>query len=210
MGRMGLVAGAVALVVAALTAFFWNDIRRLVSGELSAEGKLVAQVTSAGSGGGFSVTFSQADAKKWHVAQGHRLERFTLESGDAAVARVVSTIPLDMKSTEWPTQGISVQLPAEFSNRSNGKPIEIGIVARVAPGRQKGPLTVVYATRQAGNSGWQQLEVGGQFELKTLSYKVPPLEGGYTNPPVLVINADPSGNGGGIELIGVYIKIVGG
>lgn len=210
MGRMGLVAGAVALVVAALTAFFWNDIRRLASGELSAEGKLVAQVISAGGGGGFSVTFSQADAKKWQVAQGHRLERFTLESGDAAVARIVSTIPLDMTSTEWPTQGLSVQLPAEFSNRSNGKPIEIGIVARVAAGRQKGPLTVVYATRQAGNSGWQQLEVGGQFELKTLSYKVPPLEGGYTNPPVLVINADPSGNGGGIELIGVYIKIVGG
>ncbi len=210
MGRMGLIAGAAALALVALTAFFWKDIRRLASGELSAEGKLMAQLANAGSGGGFSVTFGQNDAKKWHVASGHRLERFSLDSGDAVVARVVSSTPLDTTSTEWPTQGLSVDLPAEFSNRSNGKPIEIGIVARVAPGREKGPLTVVYATRQAGNSGWQQLEVGGQFELKTLSYKVPVREGGYTNPPVLVINADPSGNGGGIELIGVYIKIVGG
>lgn len=209
MGRVGLVAGAAALCFLALTAYFWTDIRRLVSGELSAEGKLVAQVVNVSSVGGFSVTFSQADAKKWYVAPGHRLERLALDSGDAVVARLVSSAPLDMSSLEWPSQGLSVQLPAEFSNRANGKPIEIGIVAR-ASGRQRAPLTVVYATRQAGNSGWQQLEVGGQFELKTLSYKVPLVEGGYTNPPVVVINADPSGNNGAIELLGLYIKIVGG
>jgi hypothetical protein len=209
MGRVGLIAGAVALSLVAAGAVFWSDIARVVTGELSAEGKLVAQVVNAGGGGGFSITFAESDAKKWSVAAGHRLERFSLDSGDAAVARFVSSAPLDEASLEWPSQGLSVQLPVEFSNRSNGKPIEIGIVAR-ASGRPKAPLTVVYATRQAGNSGWQQLEVGGQFELKTLSYKVPKIDGGYTNPPVLVINADPSGNGGAIELLGVYVKIVGG
>lgn len=207
MGRVGLIAGAIALSLVAAGAIFWSDLARLVGG-VSAEGKLVARVVSAGGGGGFSITFNQSDAKKWYVAPGHRLERLSLDS-DAAIGRFTSSAPLDFTSLEWPAQGLSVQLPVDFSNRSNGKPIEIGIVAR-ASGRQTAPLTVAYATRQAGNSGWQQLEVGGQFELKTLSYKVPKVDAGYTNPPVLVINADPSGKGGAIELLGVYVKIVGG
>lgn len=206
MGRVGLIAGAVALGLIAVGAFFWSDIARLVGS--SVEDKLVARVMEGGVGGGYSVTFAGNDAKKWYVAPGHRLERFSL-GGDTIVVRLVSSAPLDKETFEWPTQGLSVQLPADFGARSNGKPIEIGIVARAAPGRAKAPLTVVYATRQGGNSGWQQLEVGAEFELKTLSYAVPKRDEGYTNPPVLVINADPSGNGGGIELIGVYIKIVG-
>jgi hypothetical protein len=207
MGRVGLIAGAVVLGLVAIGAIFWSDIARLAGG--SVEDKFVARVLDGGSGGGYSVTFGGNDAKKWYIAPGHRLERLSL-GGDTVVARLASTVPLDRATFEWPTQGLSVQLPVDFAARSNGKPIEIGIVARAAPGRAKAPLTAVYATRQGGNSGWQQLEVGGQFELKTLSYAVPTREGGYTNRPVLVINADPSGSGGAIELIGVYIKIVGG
>jgi hypothetical protein len=70
-------------------------------------------------------------------------------------------------------------------------------------------MNVVYATRQAGNSGWQAASLGNNFELKQFRYKVPVHEGGYTNQPVLVINADALGGGGGIELLGVYIKIEG-
>lgn len=200
MGRVGLIAAAVALSLVAVGAFFWSDIARLAGG--SAEGKLVAQVVERGRGGGYAVTFSGDDAKKWYVAPGHRLERFSLDGGETVFVRLVSTIALDGATFEWHTQGLSVQIPVDFAKRSNGKPIEIGVVARAATGRARAPLTVVYSTRQGGNSGWQQLEAGGQFELKTLSYVVPKREE-YTARPVLVINADPTGNGGGIELLGV-------
>jgi hypothetical protein len=207
MDRLKLTVGAVVLGLIVLGAIFWSNIVTLAFG--SVEDKFVESVVERGKGGGYSAVFGGSDAKKWYIATGHRLERLSL-GGDAVVARLTSTTPLDRSTFEWPTQGLSIQLPVEFAERSNGKPIEIGIVARVSHGRVTAPLTVVYATRQGGNSGWQQLEVGGEFEIKTLSYAVPVREGGYTNPPVLVINSDPSGAGGAIELIGVYIKIVGG
>lgn len=158
--------------------------------------------------GGFAVTFGQGDAAKWRLAPGHRLERFSLDGGDTVFARLSSLVPLDKNSFEWPTQGLSVELPVELNSRANGKSIEVGVVARAPSGRANASLMAVYATRQAGNSGWQTLPVGGQFEMKTFRYKVPEIPSGYTNPPVLALNADPTGAGGGIELLGIYVKVV--
>jgi hypothetical protein len=205
MGRVRLIAGAMALVLAAAGAFFWSDIRK-AAGFFTAEEKLVTDLTNAAARGGYSVTFSQTDAKKWRVAAGHRLEKLSLGS-DTVVARLVSASPLDKASFEWPTQGLSVDLPTSLNVRSAGKGLEIGVVARAAAGRPNATMSIVYATRQAGNSGWQTASLGNDFELKQFRYKVPVHESGYTNQPVLVINADASGGGGGIELLGVYIKI---
>jgi hypothetical protein len=160
------------------------------------------------SSGGFAVTFANRDAEKWEIAAGHRLEKFSLEGGEIVFARLTSSTPLTADSFEWPKQGLSVSLPPEFGSRSNGRAIEIGIVARAAPGNPAATMSLVYATRQAGNTGWKEIPLGSQFEVKTIRYDVPKLDGGYTNPPVIVLNADKSGVGGSIELIGVYAKIL--
>lgn len=215
MARTGvLIASAVLLAGAAGGVLVWTGVLKAPSGTSplaitqSAEDRLVQQMSeAAASGGGYAVTFSQVEAAKWRVAPGHRLERFSVDGGQAVFARLISAAPLDKKTFEWPTQGLSVELPIEFNNRANGKQIEIGIVARSQMGRPPAPMYVVYATRQAGNSGWQEVALGADFEMKTLKYKMPAYEPGFTNKPVLVINADPSGGGGGVELLGIYVKI---
>ena len=214
MNRSGvLVVGAIAFALAAagiLMQTNFLDLREsfFPSRLPSPEANLVVRMNDVASAGGYAITFANRDAEQWQVAAGHRLEKFSIDGGAIVFARLTSMTPLVADSFEWPTQGLSVSLPPDFGNRSNGRSIEIGVVARAASGHPNATLSAVYATRQAGNSGWKKVPVGSQFELKTIKYDVPKLEGGYTNPPVFVLNADASGSGGSIELIGIYFKIL--
>lgn len=212
---------ALVLAAAAAAVMVWTNALQLgspaqieqpgvVGASGSPEARLVAQMNEAAMGGGLAVTFQERDAQKWKLAQGHQLERYSIQGGDVVFARLSSPVPLDGNSLEWPSQGLSLPLPVEANNRFNGKILEVGIVARASSGGPTHALSVVYATRQAGNSGWQSIPLGTEFELKTLRYKVPLLPDGYTNPPVLVIHSDPSGAGGKIDLLGVYLRVTAG
>lgn len=164
-------------------------------------------MTEAVKGGGYSVTFTQADAAKWQIASGHRLERFSVERGDAAFARLSSGISLNRETWEWSTQGLSTTLPVEFNNMTNGRQIEIGVVARAPAVNWSPAIFVVYATQQAGNSGWREIPLTNQLQLTTFVFQVPALEpGAYTANPILVIHADDAGENRSAEILGVYIR----
>jgi hypothetical protein len=205
MGRVGLIAGAVALCLVAAGAFFWKDILKL-AGQVSEE-QLVTDLKSAAAGGGYAVTFSQPDATKWQVGEGHQLERFTVDNGTTAFARLTSSVPLDAKSWVWSAQGLSTLFPVAFNNKTNSGKLQIGVIARAPATNSSKAISVVYATQEAGNSGWKDIPLGPNFELSTFVFEVPSRNpGSYTKQPILVINADRTGGGASAEILGVYVK----
>lgn len=211
MSRTGfLVAGALVFALAAAGVLVWTNVLELPSSLLpqSAEAKLVAKMKDAvAGGGGYAVTFGQADVANWQLGPGHKLERFSVEGGDAVFARLTSAAPLDATTWEWSTQGLSATFPIVFNNQSNGGRVEIGIVARMAASNPSSAMSVVYATQQAGNSGWKVINLGADFALASFTFNVPKVEAGtYTKKPILVINADPTGSGRAVEVLGVYVK----
>lgn len=205
MGRVGLIVGALALCVVAAGAFFWSDIARLVG--LVSEEQLVKDLKEAAAGGGYAVTLAQADASKWQVGDGHRVERFTVGDGTTGIARLTSSTPLEPSSVEWEKQGLSTKFPVAFNNQTNGGKLQIGVIARAPATNASKAISVVYATYQAGNSGWKDIPVGSNFALTTFTFDVPKIApGAYTNQPILVINADRSGGGASAEILGIYVK----
>ncbi len=161
-----------------------------------------------GAANGFAATFSDSDASKWQIGPGHRLERFTIDDGKTAVARLTSSVPIDYASFDWPKQGLSMTLPVEFAALANGKRIEVGFAARMPGANASEAVSVIYATQQAGNSTWQQVPLGPGFALSRFTFDVPALADGYTMNPIVVFHADGIGGGKSVEILGVYVKIV--
>ncbi|MEQ1863101.1 MAG: hypothetical protein ABL996_00450 [Micropepsaceae bacterium] len=209
MRSSGLVVGAIVLALAAAgilaaTNFLGLDLPFMNPSEQ----ELVAQMNDVAAQGGLAVTFAGSDAEKWQVAPGQKLEKFSLGGGEAAVARLSSTGTIDISSFEWTKLGLSTTLPATFGQRSNGKRVEIGFVARAAQMNPSAEVSVIYATQQAGNSTWRQFRLSPAFELMTFTFDVPPLEEGYTKDPIVVFHSDATGFGRSVELLGVYVKLV--
>ncbi|MBI1213448.1 MAG: hypothetical protein GC190_18455 [Alphaproteobacteria bacterium] len=206
-----LIAGAVVLALVAAGVLFGTDFfkKNPFSDDSASEAQLLTQLTDLSTSGGYVATFTDGDARKWRLASGHRLERFSLGDQNAVFARLTSSTPMDGQSVDWAKQGLSWMLPLEFNNKANGLKVEIGIVARQSQSNGADSMSVVYATRQAGNSGWRSIPLGPKFALKTFTYTVPKITPGtYSFEPMLAINADPSGSGKSIELLGAYVKIV--
>jgi hypothetical protein len=175
---------------------------------LSREAQLVTAMNEAAAAGGFAVSFKEGDVGKWKLADGHRLERFSLDAAGPVLARLSSSTPLEWTSNQWPTQGLSVLIPRQFAEMSNGRTVEIGFVARTAPVNGSPRITALYATQQAGNSQWKSIVLKPQFEMYKFTYAVPALDGGYTAEPIVVFHSDPAGAGHAVELIGAYVKLV--
>jgi hypothetical protein len=169
--------------------------------------QLVNFMNKSADGGGYAAGFSEQDVSKWQVAEGHQLERFAV-GGRVVFARLSSGSALDEASTSWTPQGLSTTLPMEFATFSNGKKIEIGLIARSAQTSGSSTLMAVYATQQAGNSGWQKIALKSDFSVHRFQFDVPPVEAGYSNPPILVIHSNGSADGSAVEIIGVYVKLV--
>jgi CTP:molybdopterin cytidylyltransferase MocA len=214
MSRTGfLIISAVVLALAAAGVLYWTNAQQQssVSTPLptqSIESKLVAQMSDIAAGNGIAATFSDADAKKWQVGSGHRLERFTSDDGKNVVARLTSSAPIDYASFDWPTQGLSITLPVEFAALVNGKRIEVGFAARMPGANASEAVSVIYATQQAGNSTWQQVPLGPAFTLGRFTFDVPPVAEGYSKNPIIVFHSDSAGSGKAVELLGVYVKVV--
>jgi len=203
-----LVAGAALLAAAAAAMLAFTGVISLPFLHPS-NTQLLKQINEAAMTGGYSLTFSQADNSKWQLGEGHKLERFGLDGADAAFARLTSNVPLNATTWEWSTQGLSAELPVEFNNRTNGQKIEIGVVARASAANSSNAVTVVYATQQAGNSGWHDLRLSSDFSLQTFVFDVPKRDpGSYDKMPIIVLNSDRSGGGKAVEIMGVYVKPV--
>jgi hypothetical protein len=122
------------------------------------------------------------------------------------MGRLTSTTPLDASSVDWHSTAATFTLPLEFAQRTSGKKIEIGVIAR-SPGANAAPsLYAVYATQQAGNSGWKALALTGEFQLIKFSYDVPGIEGGYQNSPIIAFHSDPQGAGHAVEILGAFVR----
>jgi hypothetical protein len=175
---------------------------------VSREAQLVKEMNDAAGSNGFAASFMENDLRKWQIADGYRLERFTLESSGPAFARLSSSVPLDKSSVTWPALGLSAGLPSTFIAAANGKRIQIGVVARASRANASGEVSVLFATQQAGNSGWRSFPLDGNFQLFKFVYDIPPVDGGYTANPIIVVNSDANGSGKSVELLGIYAKIV--
>lgn len=165
--------------------------------------QLMNQITASG---GTALTFDDSAIKGWTLPPGHRLERFSLDGGKAVFARLSSTTALNNDFPSWAERGLSFQFQVEMNNISSGKRIEVGVIARSAQSNGSHNLNVVYATQQAGNSGWQKLELSPQFQLLKFTYDVPAVPTGYQSAPIVVLHSDEAGSGRGVELLGIYVK----
>jgi hypothetical protein len=158
--------------------------------------------------GGYAATFSGSSVKAWQIAAGHALERFSINNGDAVFARLTSSAPVAKEGWEWEKQGLSWLIPNEFNNRTNGHKVEVGIIARQSASSTTESVSVLYATRGYGNSGWKKLPLSSDFELKTFVFDFTAVTATEFNQPILVITADPEGAGKAVEILGVYVKPV--
>ncbi len=210
MSRSGLyLAGAIALAaVAGGVLFFTNflGIQQLMGVPPTAE-QLMAEMGETAAAGGQVATFAESNIKTWSIAEGHTLERFSLNGSDAVYARLTSATALDPKSFAWQALGLSHLFTREFNNSTAGRDIEIAVIARRAPSNSSDTLFVMYATQQAGNTGWKPIALSNDFELHKVTFKVPQPEGGFQNPSILVLQADPAGKGRAVELLGVYVRL---
>lgn len=220
MSRTGaLVVAALILGLVAAAVLVWSNNTNLpgfrsepstteVAGS-SPEAQLVALMTEVATAGGVAATFTDNDLPKWKLAQGHKLERYSLGGANATMARLTSAAPFDPTSVDWYSTAATFTLPLEFAQRTNGKKIEVGIVAR-SPSTNASPvLSAVYATQQAGNSGWKPLALSGEFKLIKFEYDVPAVEGGYQNAPILAFHSDAQGAGRSVEILGAYARLSG-
>lgn len=226
MGRAGgLFLGALIFALLAAGVLVWTGVLNLspkppyepgsptapsptVSASVSPEAELVKVMNDAAAGGGIAVSFREKDAGKWKIADGHRLERFSLDPTGPVFARLSSSMPLEWQSNQWPNQGLSALLPRQFASAANGRRIEVGFVARTAPVNGSRHFAAIYATQQAGNSQWKSFVLKPQFGTYSFTYDVPALEGGYAAEPIIVFHSDPAGKGRSVELIGLYVKLL--
>jgi hypothetical protein len=219
-----IIIGAV-VIVAALGLFIWTKFIDVEApsgaGGTSSPGqtqpiataqnndaKWIKYMTNVLAEGGLVATFGEANIKNWRIADGHRLERFSLEGGNVAFGRLSSSVERLNTSPTWPERGLSYAFPVEWSNNNKGINIEVGIVARSPTNNASEVLNFVYSTQQAGHSGWQIVGLTGSFELHTFQYVVPNIEEAYVNPPVVVVHADDTAQGRAVEILGIYVKRV--
>ncbi|MEQ1755705.1 MAG: hypothetical protein ABL973_16410 [Micropepsaceae bacterium] len=174
----------------------------------SIERQLVDQMSQIAGSNGYVVTFSDADVKRWRIPEGHQVERFSINNGDAAFVRLTSRAPISKEGWKFETQGLSWLIPKDFNDRTNGGSVEIGIVARRSGTNSSGGMSLLYATRGYGNSGWKTFPLSSKFQLKKFTYDFPRVEGVNLIEPILVITADFAGTGKSIEILGVYVKPV--
>jgi hypothetical protein len=217
------VAGALALALVAAGVFVGTDLVELpwlntsssipsvpqlpsTSTPSLPQAQLVAPMTEAASAGGFAASFAAQGGGSWELTPGHRLERLGLNGGGTVFARLSSGIALDKSQI---IDGTYVELPAEFAQQSAGKRIEVGIVARAAQSNPSNEFSVLYSTRQAGNSGWRTFQAGSNFEIRSFTFDVPAAPNGYDAKPAIAVRGDSQGKGLGLEIIGVYAKLAG-
>ena len=165
----------------------------------------VSRMNEAVQRGGFAATFGAEDTHVWKIDENHQLERFRLTDAGFGFARISSSVALTPGIVHV---GAALYWPAEVSQKFNGQKVQVGIIARTASANGSPEFGAVFATRQAGNSGWHFLKPTGDFTLLSFEFQIPPVAEGYTNEPMVMIHADPKGAGRAIEVLGVMVRAV--
>lgn len=154
---------------------------------------------------GIVASFGDNHLDFWAVTDAHKLERFRISGTENVFARLSSTLPLDPENR---LSGLQLKLPLSWAQKVNGRRIEIGVLARQPMTNSANDISMLYATLQAGNSGWQTLQLNRTFAILRFTYDVPAVETGYTSEPTLVLRSDQVGADKAVELVGVYLKLV--
>lgn len=207
-----LVVGALIFALAAAGVLVWTNAVDL-SGtginldkparEQSNETNWALTMTQLATPDGMAFSFANNDLAAWSVTEAHRIERFSFGGTSQTLARLSSTLPLDPENR---LSGLQLKLPIAWAERANGKKIEIGIVARQPQTNAAQDVSVLYATLQAGNSGWHTLKLTTDFEVHKFTFDVPAVETGYTAQPVIIVRSDTAGGDKAVELVGLYVK----
>jgi hypothetical protein len=207
MSRNWYIAVAALLVLAAGALLVGTNYFNIgIFGPDTPESRLSARMEQISSEGGFAATFSDQDSRRWQIADGHRFERLALDSSKVAVGRLTSSVPVDVTPSSWESQGLSIEIPVSLAQSSNGKRLEIGIIARSSASNPSTVLTAVFATRQSGNSGWRNFKLSADMKVHTILFDMPFVEAGYTAKPIVVLHSDAQGKGRSVELLGVYVR----
>lgn len=208
MSRNSLIAIAAILVLTAgavLAGAYYFNIGGF--GAVTPESRLSERMEQISSEGGFAATFSDQDSRRWQIADGHRFERLAIDSSKVAVGRLTSSVPVDVTPPSWESQGLSIEIPVSLAQSANGKRLEIGIIAQSSKSNSSNVLTAVFATRQAGNSGWRNFKLTADMKVHTILFDMPFVDAGYTAKPIVVLHSDAQGKGRSVELLGVYVRL---
>jgi hypothetical protein len=208
-----LVLGAAILVVAAAGVLTWLNLLQIPglpgastsSTQQNSDTLGIELMRQNASPDGIAITFSEADVSSWEVTDGHQIERFKLSDSAIGFGRLTSAHPLN---PEDKLSGLRAKIPVEFAQRTNGKRIEVGIVARQAPSKAAHDVSFLYATMQKGNSGWRSYKLGSNFQAFRFLFDVPAVAEGYQASPLIVIRSDRAQSGRAVEIAGVYVKEV--
>jgi hypothetical protein len=216
MTRTTLIIGALIFALAAAGVLVWTNVidiskqtaptseqPTITQSTPVSETNWAEKMTELAAPEGMAFSFADANLATWSVTDAHRIERFSFGANSQVLARLSSTLPLDPENR---LSGLQLKLPLEWAQRVNGKKIEIGVVARQPQTNAANDISLLYATLQAGNSGWQTLKVSTEFQVLKFTFDIPPVETGYTSQPVIVVRSDAAGGDRAVELVGVYVK----
>jgi hypothetical protein len=166
-----------------------------------------SNMTEVARSGSVVATFSEKDITRWGLPPEHRLDRHRFHDGEVFYGRLTCIGPVNNAANTWEMRGLSLKLPVEFNNHSRGKRVEVGIVARRGGVFPSEAMMVVFATQEAGNSGWRLFTLKSTFELLTLTYDVPATSELYSKHPILVIHSDANGTSKSADILGAYVKV---
>jgi hypothetical protein len=215
MSRTGyLVVGALVFALAAAGVLVWTNVLELQTpstapttspsaGPANNEIDWIKGMAELATSEGVVFSFADNDVAAWSITDGHRIERFKLSGASQTFARLSSGHPLDPQDR---LSGLQLKLPLAWAQKVNGKRIEVGVVARQPHANASADISILYATLQAGNSGWHTLKLPAGFEALKFSYDVPAIETGYQTQPIVVVRADAQGGDRAVELVGIYLK----
>lgn len=208
-----LVIGALIFALAAAAVLVWTNVidfnatgiklGQPTTTEQTKEADWAQTMTQLAAPDGMVFSFGNTDLAAWSVTDAHRIERFSFGGNSQTLARLSSTLPLDPENR---LSGLQLKLPLAWAQKANGKKIEIGVVARQPQTNAAKDISLLYATLQAGNSGWHTLNLSSGFEVLKFTFDVPAVEAGYTAQPIIMVRSDSAGADKAVELVGIYIK----
>ena len=143
--------------------------------------------------GGISTGFAVADINRWSVPAGFELLPLSDRPGQASLTAASGQNGLSGE-LDWEEQGVVWPLAQEYAHVFNGQRLRIRIEARAAMlGPAPVELAVLFTSRQAGDSGWQVLELSEQFQTYSFEFRTPELMQVEEVSPFLVLR--PAGTG---------------
>ena len=101
------------------------------------------------------------------------------------------------------TGGFSVRVPDTFEATVSGSRVCVKLSVRAAQGLADSEFSMAYSTAEVGNSRWQRMSVGNQFETMSFEWDVPTMISGNGD----FVGILP-GQAGAIEIAGLQVLAI--